>query len=86
MTKSLTGNKHISATAAFITASNPLVLMSASRSIPDILLVLFLTISAWGFIEIMIRENPGKRYYWMAILEQHWPLKPKEFLLRHLPG
>ena len=54
--------------AAFITASNPLVLMSASRSIPDILLVLFLTISAWGFLEILIAENPQKKYYWFAYL------------------
>lgn len=68
LTKSVTGNKRTAATAAFITAANPLVLMSASRSIPDILLVLFLTISAWGFIEIMIQENPAKRYYWFAYM------------------
>jgi len=66
--KSLSGNKKIGFTAAFITAANPLVLLSASRSIPDILLVLFLTISAWGFILIMISENRLKRYYWMAYL------------------
>jgi len=68
MSKSLSGNKKIATAAAFITAANPLVLMSASRSIPDILLALFLTVSVWGFLEIMIRENPPVKFYWMAYL------------------
>ena len=50
------------------TAANPLVLMGAGRSIPDILLLLFLTISAWGFLEILINEHPARRFYWMAYL------------------
>ena len=68
MGKSLSGNKKLAITAAFITAANPLVLMSASRSIPDILLVLFLTVSIWGFLEIMLRENPSPNFFWMAYL------------------
>ncbi len=68
MANSLTGNRKLSAVAAFVTAANPLVLMSASRSIPDILLVLFLTVSAWGFLEIMIAQQPDKKYYWFAYL------------------
>jgi len=68
MAKSLLKDKKAAFLAAFITAANPLVLMSSSRSIPDILLVLFLTISAWGFLEIMLNENPSKKYYWMAYL------------------
>ncbi|MCD6355533.1 MAG: glycosyltransferase family 39 protein [Prolixibacteraceae bacterium] len=68
MTQSLTRNRKIAITAAIITAANPLVLMSASRSIPDILLTLFLTISAWGFLEIMINENIQKKHYWMAYI------------------
>ncbi|SHF27651.1 4-amino-4-deoxy-L-arabinose transferase [Mariniphaga anaerophila] len=68
MTKSLTKKRETAITAAFITAANPLVLMSSSRSIPDILLVLFLTISAWGFLEIMVHETPSKKFYWMAYL------------------
>lgn len=68
MAKSLTKDKNIAILTAFITASNPMVLMSASRSIPDILLVLFLTISAWGFLEILLAVNPKKKYYWMAYL------------------
>lgn len=66
MAKSLSGNHRIAAAAAFITAANPLVLLSASRSIPDILLTLFLTLSAWGFIEILIADKPRKIFYWLA--------------------
>ena len=60
MAKSITENKKLATLTAFIIAANPLVLLSASRSIPDILLVLFLTISAWGFLEIMLAEKPKK--------------------------
>lgn len=65
---SLSGNRKIAAITAFITAANPLVLLSASRSIPDILLTLFLTISAWGFVKILISEKVKNKYYWMAYL------------------
>lgn len=68
MAKSLLKDRKTALTAAFITAANPLVLMSSARSIPDILLVLFLTISAWGFLEIMLKEIPPKKFYWMAYL------------------
>lgn len=68
MTLSLSRNRGTALLAGFITAANPLVLMGASRSIPDILLVLFLTISAWGFLEIMLTDNPRNRHYWMAYL------------------
>ncbi len=68
MTNSLLKNRRVAELAAFVAAANPLVLMSASRTIPDILLVLFLTISAWGFLEIMVRKNPLKINYWMAYL------------------
>ena len=66
MAKSLTKKHKTALLAAFITAANPLVLMSSSRSIPDILLVLFLTISAWGFLEIMLTEKSSNKFYWMA--------------------
>ncbi|WP_372947408.1 ArnT family glycosyltransferase [Mariniphaga sp.] len=68
MAKSLLKDKRTAFLAAFITAANPLVLMSSSRSIPDILLVLFLTLSGWGFLEIMLAEKPAKKFYWMAYL------------------
>jgi len=66
LAKYVSGSKKTALTAALITASNPLVLMSAGRSIPDILLVVFMTISALGFMKIMLDDKPKKRYYWMA--------------------
>jgi 4-amino-4-deoxy-L-arabinose transferase-like glycosyltransferase len=68
MTASLLKNKKTALLAALITAANPLVLMGAGRSIPDILLVLFLTISSWGFLKIMIDDHPRQRFFWMAYL------------------
>ncbi|WP_346858710.1 glycosyltransferase family 39 protein [uncultured Draconibacterium sp.] len=79
MALSVSRNKKLALTAAFITAANPLVLMSASRSIPDILLVLFLTVSAWGFLEIMLREKVHKKYYWMAYLGAALAFETKGF-------
>ncbi|VAW18417.1 hypothetical protein MNBD_BACTEROID01-915 [hydrothermal vent metagenome] len=68
MAASLTGNKEIAWIATLITATNPLLIISASRSIPDILQVLFLTISAWGFMGIMMSEHRKKIYHWLAYL------------------
>ena len=68
MAKSLLRDKKTAILAAFITAANPLVLMSAGRSIPDILLVLFLTVSAWGFLKILLTERPSGIFYWMAYI------------------
>lgn len=68
MTRTLVNNKPVAMGAAFITAASPLVLMGASRSIPDILLVLFLTVSAWGFLRIMIQDRPAGTDYWLAYL------------------
>ncbi|WP_347838804.1 glycosyltransferase family 39 protein [uncultured Draconibacterium sp.] len=79
MAKSLSGSKKIALTAAFITAANPLVLMSAGRSIPDILLVLFLTLSAWGFLEILISNEPKRKYYWLAYMGAALAFETKGF-------
>jgi 4-amino-4-deoxy-L-arabinose transferase-like glycosyltransferase len=66
MAKSLTKQSKTALPAAAIVAANPLVLMSAARSIPDILLTMFLTISAFGFLKIILDEKPKKIYLWMA--------------------
>lgn len=68
MTLSLLKDNKTALLAGFITAANPLVLMGAGRSIPDILLVLFLTISSWGFLEILLKDHPRNKFYWMAYL------------------
>jgi len=79
MVRSLTQNRKTAIIAAFITASNPLVLISAGRSIPDILLTLFLTISAWGFLEILVSAQPRKSHYWMAYLGAALAFETKGF-------
>ncbi|NCB07979.1 MAG: hypothetical protein EOM73_07450 [Bacteroidia bacterium] len=44
-----------------------------------ILLVLFLTVSAWGFLEILVSVEPRKRYYWMAYLGAALAFETKGF-------
>lgn len=68
MSFSISKDRRIALLGAMLTASNPLVMMSATRSIPDIILAFFLTLSAWGFIAILNHEKPEKLYYWMAYL------------------
>lgn len=67
--KLASGNKSVASLAAWIVAAQPLVIFSSSRSIPDILLVLFLTLSAWGTTAILKFGNGvPKRYLWMLYL------------------
>ncbi|MDD4108200.1 MAG: glycosyltransferase family 39 protein [Prolixibacteraceae bacterium] len=68
MVKAISKQHKTALLAAAITAANPLVLMSSGRSIPDILLTLFLTITAYGFMRIMLDEKPRKAFYFMAYL------------------
>lgn len=68
MTFSISKDRRIALLGALLTASNPLVMMSATRSIPDIVLAFFLTLSAWGFIAILNNPKPENKYYWMAYL------------------
>ena len=68
MALSISKDRRIALAGALLTASNPMVMMSATRSIPDIVLAFFLTLSAWGFVSILNHEKPEKRYYWMAYL------------------
>ena len=44
--------------AAMVTASHPLMMLSAIRATPEILLALWLTLSAFGFIRVMINARP----------------------------
>jgi 4-amino-4-deoxy-L-arabinose transferase-like glycosyltransferase len=55
--------------AAWIVASHPLVIFSSSRSIPDILLVFFMTLSALGMMACLKYGNSTpKRYLWILYL------------------
>ncbi|MCC5939804.1 MAG: phospholipid carrier-dependent glycosyltransferase [Lunatimonas sp.] len=67
--KTASSNKKIASTAAWIVASQPLVIFSSSRAIPDILLVCFLSLSAVGIVGLL--KNPSttsKRHLWLLYL------------------
>ncbi len=68
MVRSITGDEKKAWVAGLVMMANPLLILSASRSIPDVLLVLFLSTSAWGFLSIMVNKKPAKKYFWMAYL------------------
>ncbi|HSI77440.1 MAG TPA: glycosyltransferase family 39 protein [Lunatimonas sp.] len=67
--KLASGNKSIAALAGWMIAAQPLVIFSSSRSIPDILLVLFVTLSAWGVTAALkYGDDVPKKYLWMIFL------------------
>lgn len=67
--KLASGSKSIAALAGWIVAAQPLVIFSSSRSIPDILLVLFVTLSAWGVTAVLkYGSDVPKKYLWMVFL------------------
>lgn len=64
----LTGSNSTATLAALIAMCNPLVILSATRSIPDILLCLFLLVSAYGFVGLLVKGSQQPRFYWAAYL------------------
>lgn len=67
--KLASGSRPIAALAGWMIAAQPLVIFSSSRSIPDILLVLFVTLSAWGVTAVLkYGDDVPKKYLWMIFL------------------
>lgn len=67
--KLASGSKPIAALAGWMIAAQPLVIFSSSRSIPDILLALFVTLSAWGVTAVLkYGDGVPKKYLWMIFL------------------
>ncbi len=63
------GDRRIAGLAALISASNPILIFAATRSIPDVLLVLTLTGSAVGFAGLLRDGNQAKsKFLWMLYL------------------
>ena len=60
--------RQVACLAAVIVAAHPVLIMSATRSIPDVFLCLFLLLSVWGFVGMMRDVRPDPRYYWAAYL------------------
>ncbi|MDN3668831.1 glycosyltransferase family 39 protein [Echinicola jeungdonensis] len=67
--KLATGNKKTAYISAWIAATHPVVIFSSTRSIPDILLTLFMTMTAWGISGMIKYGNDSpKRYIWLTYL------------------
>jgi 4-amino-4-deoxy-L-arabinose transferase-like glycosyltransferase len=67
--KTVFGDRKIAGTAALISASNPILIFAATRSIPDVLLVLTLTVSALGFAGLLRDGEQAKnKFLWMLYL------------------
>lgn len=67
--KVLFGDKKIAGISALIMASNPVLIFSATRSIPDVLLVLTMTASALGFAGLIrFGEVTPKKYLWILYI------------------
>lgn len=67
--KVLFGDRKIAGLAALISVSNPILIFAATRSIPDVLLVLTLTGSALGVVGLL-RDgmHAEKKYLWLLYL------------------
>ena len=67
--KILFHNERVAGLSALIMASNPVLIFSATRSIPDVLLVLTMTASAVGFAGLIRFGNATpKKYLWMLYI------------------
>lgn len=67
--KTVFGDRRIAGTAALISASNLILIFAATRSIPDVLLVLTLTGSALGFAGLLRDgEQAKKKFLWLLYL------------------
>ncbi len=67
--KTVFGDRKIAGTAALIAASNPILIFASTRSIPDVLLVLTITVSALGFAGLLRDgEQAKKKFLWLLYL------------------
>ncbi len=67
--KTISNNKHTASLSAMIAASHPILILSSTRSIPDILLALFVTLSALGVAGLIRFGNKAPtKYLWFFYL------------------
>ena len=66
MARRLTGNADTARLAAVVLLSHPQFFLCSIRSIPDALLVFFITLSAWGFLRLLVFEERGAGAFWLA--------------------
>jgi 4-amino-4-deoxy-L-arabinose transferase-like glycosyltransferase len=69
LAKTLFRNEKIAGLSALIMAANPVLILSSGRSIPDVLLVLTMTISAVGFTGLLRDgDKAHQKYIWLMYL------------------
>lgn len=67
--KTLFRDEKIARISALIMAANPVLILSSGRSIPDVLLVLTMTVSAIGFAGLLRDgDRASKKYTWLMYL------------------
>jgi len=66
LARKLTGNDRTALLAAVILASHPQFLLCSIRSMPDALLVFFVTLSAFGFLRLIAFNEFTSGAFWMA--------------------
>ncbi len=62
----LLGDRGRGLTATLITAAHVQLILAATRSMPDVLLTLFLMISSWGFTRLLLLNKRTPTTYWLA--------------------
>jgi len=66
LARRLMGNPETALLAAVVLLSHPQFFLCSVRSIPDALLVFFITLSAYGFLRLIVFEEFGSGAFWMA--------------------
>lgn len=66
LAKKITGNDATASLAAVILATHVQFIFAATRSIPDSLLVFFVTLSASGFLRLIALKETGAGVFWTA--------------------
>jgi 4-amino-4-deoxy-L-arabinose transferase-like glycosyltransferase len=66
LAKKLTGDSEIALLAAIVLASQPQFFLCSLRSMPDALLVFSITLSAYGFLRLIVFEEFSAAVFWAA--------------------
>ena len=77
---SATGDSHRGVAAVAILASNIEFMESATKSTPDMLQCLFLTLSIWGAVEIIFQQRYESRWYALLYVGAGLAIATKGFL------
>ena len=66
LARRLTGNAETALLAPVVLLSHPQFFLCSIRSMPDALLVFFITLSAYGFLRLIVLEEFAAGAFWMA--------------------